>query len=323
MNKKIKNILKITLPLILGVFLVWYSLSDVPLPKILEFWKSSNKSWILLGLFLGFLSHLSRAYRWRFQLEPLGYNIKFGNSIMAVFATYLINYTIPRAGEVARASILANYEGVPFEKGFGTIVAERIADLIVMLGIIIMTLFLQFDFIYGFLIEKFDVTKIVIALVLGIVLMMFFLRHIRKSDSKIALKIRVFVAGLIEGALSIFKMKKKWAFIFHTLFIWVMYLLMFYVTSLAIDDLNGISTGAILIGFISASFSIAATSGGIGAYPVAVYLGFSIFGITKEPSIAFGWIMWASQTLMIIIFGGLSLICLPIYNRKKKNEHIL
>ncbi|WP_303316352.1 lysylphosphatidylglycerol synthase transmembrane domain-containing protein [Flavivirga abyssicola] len=309
--------LKITLPLLLGVFLVWYSLSKVSVEELLVYAKNANYTWIILGMFLGLLSHLSRAYRWRFQLEPMGYNIRLGNSIMAVFATYLINYTIPRAGEVARASILTNYEDVPFEKGFGTIVAERIADMIVMLGIIAVTLFLQFEFIYGFLIEKFNPTKIIIALTIGVLLVFFFLRYIKRSHSKIALKIRGFVNGLIEGALSIFKMKKKWAFIFHTLFIWAMYVLMFYVTSFSIEELHGISMGAILIGFISASFSIAATNGGIGSYPLAIYAAFSIFGISEEPSIAFGWIMWASQTLMIIVFGGISLIYLPIYNRIK------
>ena len=317
MNKRLKNIFKISLPLLLGVFLVWYSLRDVPIPIIIGYWKSSNKSWILLGVLLGGLSHLSRAYRWRFQLEPMGYNIKFGNSVMAVFATYLINYTIPRSGEVARASILTNYEGVPFEKGFGTIVAERIADLIVIISIIIITLFLQFDFIYGFLIQKINPLKIVVAFVLLIFIFLFFFFYIKRSKSKIAMKFKGFINGLIEGALSIFEMKNKWAFIFHTLFIWSMYLLMFYVTSIAIKDLDGISVGAILIGFISASFSIAATSGGIGSYPFAVYTAFSIFGIAKDPSYAFGWIMWGSQTLMIIICGGLSLIYLPIFNRSK------
>lgn len=297
--------------------MVWYSLSKVSVEELLVYAKNANYAWIALGVFLGLLSHLSRAYRWGFQLEPMGYNIKFGNSVMAVFATYLINYTIPRAGEVARASILTNYEGVPFEKGFGTIVAERIADMIVMLGIIAVTLFLQFDFIYGFLVEKFNPTKIIIGLLGAVVLLFFFSRFIKKSSSKFALKVRSFISGLIEGALSIFKMKKKWAFIFHTLFIWGMYLLMFYITSFAIEELDGISAGAILIGFISASFSIAATNGGIGSYPLAIYAAFSIFGIPEEPSIAFGWIMWASQTLMIIIFGGLSLIYLPIFNRKK------
>lgn len=317
MKPKIKRILTIALPLLLGVFLVWFALKEVPLKKIIDYWKSSAKSWVLLGVIFGLLSHLSRAYRWRFQLEPMGYHIKMGNSIMAVFATYLINYTIPRAGEVARASILTNYEGVPFEKGFGTIVAERIADLIVMLGIIVVTLFLQFDFIYGFLVEKFDPYKIIIVLVLLVLGAFFFVVIIKRSKSKIALKIKGLVNGLLEGALSIFKMKKKWPFIFHTLFIWTMYVLMFYVTSLSLEATNGIPFAAVLIGFIAASFSIAATNGGIGSYPLAVFGAFSLFGIAKDPSIAFGWIMWGSQTLLIIVFGGLSLIYLPIFNRKK------
>ena len=301
----------------LGVFLVWYSLSQISIDELVEYFKKADYFWVVLGLFLGLLSHLSRAYRWRFQLEPMGYKIKLGNSIMAVFATYLINYTIPRAGEVARASVLTNYEDVPFEKGFGTIVAERIADMLVMLGIITITLFLQFDFIYSFLLERFDATKVVIAMVLVVILAVLFLRIIKKSKSKLALKIKTFVNGLIEGALSIFKMKKKWAFIFHTLFIWTMYVLMFYVTSLSLEQTQNISLAAILIGFIAASFSIAATNGGIGSYPEAIVLAFTLFNLPEDPSRAFGWIMWASQTLMIIILGGLSLIYLPIFNRKK------
>lgn len=320
MNQKSKKTLKILLPLLVGVFLVWYSLSRVSIEELLIYVKRANYSWIILGMFLGLLSHLSRAYRWRFQLEPMGYNVRLGNSIMAVFATYLINYTIPRAGEVARASILSNYEGVPFEKGFGTIVAERIADLLVMGGIITITLFLQFDFIYGFLIEKLNPLKLLFLLILIFFSIYIFIRFIKRSSSKMALRIRTFVNGLIEGSLSIFKMEKKWPFIFHTLFIWAMYLLMFYVTSFSVLELDDISLGAILIGFISASFSIAATNGGIGSYPLAIYAAFSIFNIAEEPSIAFGWIMWTSQTLMIIIFGGLSLIYLPIYNNRKSNQ---
>lgn len=301
----------------MGVFLIWYSLSKLSFDELITYFKNADYTWIVLGMFLGLLSHLSRAYRWLFQLEPLGYKVKLGNSVMAVFATYLINYTIPRAGEVARASILTNYEGVPFEKAFGTIVAERIADMIVVLGIIAVTLFLQFDFIYTFLTERFNPTVVIIGIIALLVLFIIFTQIVKKSTSGIALKIKTFVSGLIEGALSIFKMKKKWAFIFHTLFIWGMYLLMFYITTFSVEELNGIPLGAVLIGFISASFSIAATNGGIGSYPIAVYAAFSIFGIAEEPSIAFGWIMWTAQTLMLVVFGGLSLLFLPIYNRKK------
>lgn len=317
-----KKILKIGLPILLGVFLIWYSLSKVSLSELLVYFKKADYFWIVLGMFFGLLSHLSRAYRWRFQLEPMGYSIKLPNSIMAVFATYIINYTIPRAGEVARASILTTYEDVPFEKGFGTIVAERVADLVVVMGIIVVTLFLQFDFIMMFLTETFNPKNLIFAILGLLVLALIFIVYIRKSQSKLALKIKTFVSGLVEGVMSIFKMKKKWAFIFHTLFIWFMYVMMFYVTSFSLEELNGIPFGAVLIGFISASFSIAATNGGIGSYPVAVYAAFSIFAIPEEPSIAFGWVVWTSQTIVLVVLGGLSLLLLPIYNRNRTIKSI-
>ena len=134
---------------------------------------------------------------------------------------------------------------------------------------------------------------------------------------KIALKIKTFLQGLIEGALSVFKMKKKWAFIFHTFFIWAMYISMFYITTFAIKDLGNVSIGAVLIGFILATFSIAATNGGIGSYPEAIVIAFTLFGLPEDPSRAFGWIMWTSQTLLIFVLGGLSLLYLPFFNRNK------
>ena len=112
-----------------------------------DYFKNANYYWIGLGVFLGLLSHLSRAYRWKYMIEPLGHELRFSNSVMAVFSAYLINYTIPRAGEVSRATILSNYEKVPFEKGFGTIVAERVADVLVMMLIIGFTLIWQFEII--------------------------------------------------------------------------------------------------------------------------------------------------------------------------------
>ena len=316
MNSKQKSILKISIPILLSIIAIWYSFSIIPFEKLVNSFRQADYSWVLLGTFLGLLSHLSRAYRWRFQLEPMGYKIKLGNSIMAVFAAYLINYTIPRAGEVARASVLTNYEGIPFEKSFGTIVSERIADMIVMLGIIFFTLFLQFDFIFAKLSESISTYNIIITAVTSVIIILILTRIIQKGNSKIVLKIKSFLIGLLEGIFSIFNMKKKWLFIFHTLFIWSMYVLMFYVTSFSIPEISDIPFAAILIGFILASFSIAATNGGIGSYPLAIYAAFSVFNIPEDPSIAFGWIMWTSQTLMIMFFGGLSLLYLPFYNRK-------
>lgn len=314
---KPKSILKVVLPLLLGVGLVWYSLSKISIPILIQYFKDANYSWIILGVVMGILSHVSRAYRWIYMVEPLGFKPNFGNSIMAVYSAYLINFTIPRAGEIARASILTNYEGIPFDKGFGTIVAERVADTIMLLSIVAIAFFLEFEFIYDFFAQKFNPPSLLLGiavLLLGVLLVLLF---VKKSRSKFALKVKGFVSGLIEGAFSIFKMKKKWAFIGHTFFIWLMYVLMFYVTTFALPELQNIPIVAILIGFILASFSIAATNGGIGSFPEAVVIAFSLFGMADDPSRAFGWIMWSTQTLVIVILGGLSLLYLPIFNRKK------
>lgn len=312
----LKKILKVIIPLVLGGFLVWYSLSKVSIDTLFEYFKSANYWWIALGLFFGILSHLSRAYRWKFLLEPMGYKPDFGNSTMAVLVAYLVNYAVPRAGEVSRAAVMANYEKIPFEKGFGTIVAERIADLIMMLLIICITLFVQFDFIYELLTKNFSPVKIVILLSVLIIGFLIFSQFVKKANSGIGLKIKNFVTGLVEGATSIFKMKNKLAFIFHTVFIWAMYVAMFWATIPAIESLN-VPFGAILIGFIAGGFSIAATNGGVGLYPIAVAGAFALFGIPEEPANAFGWIMWTAQTAMIIVFGGLAFLLLPIYNKNK------
>jgi uncharacterized protein (TIRG00374 family) len=305
------------LPLLLGVALVWYSLSQISVSRLVQYFKDADYTWIILGVVLGILSHASRAYRWLFMAEPLGYKPKFVNSFMAVYSAYLINFTIPRAGEIARASILTNYENIPFDKGFGTIVAERVADTIMLLLIIVIALFLEFEFIYDFFARKFNLTTLILGAIIlsAIAFTLYF--FVKRSTSKFALKVKNFLNGLIEGALSIFKMKKKWAFILHTVFIWVMYLSMFYVTTLALPELSNISLAAVLIGFILASFSIAATNGGIGSFPEAIVIAFTLFNMLEDPSRAFGWIMWSTQTLIIIILGGLSLIYLPIYNRNK------
>lgn len=310
--------MKIGLPLTLGLVLVWYSLNKISVQELYNYAKGANYWYIALGVTFGILSHASRAYRWLYMAQPLGFKPKFANSFMAVYAAYLINMTVPRAGEIARASILANYEDVPFEKGFGTIVSERVADTLMLLLVIGLAMVYQYDFLMDFFTSKFQTSTLVTLLVLGLALGSLVILFVLKSKGSIATKIRNFLTGLLEGVLSIFKMKNKWYFIAHTIFIWVMYVLMFYVTTLSLSEFSAIPFGAVLVGFILASFSIAATNGGIGSFPEAVVIAFTLFNLSEDPSRAFGWIMWSAQTLAIIILGGLSLIYLPIYNRKLK-----
>ena len=316
MNSNVKRFLTRFLPLIFGVGLVWYLFTIIPPKTLLEYFKNANYWWIGLGLLFGILSHLSRAYRWKFMLEPMGYNPRFINSVLAVLIGYFVNLAIPRAGEVSRATVMAKYEKIPFEKGFGTIVAERIADLVMLFLVIGMTLLIQFEFISQLLKENFDPYKIFIAFGGVAIGGLVFFNFVKKSTSGFGVKIKNFVKSLIEGITSIFKMKKKWPFIFHTIFIWLMYIFMFWATIPAIEGLS-VPFGGILVGFIAGGFSIAATNGGIGLYPLAVAGAFTLFGVPEEPSTAFGSVMWSAQTAMIILFGGLSFLLLPIFNKEK------
>jgi glycosyltransferase 2 family protein len=304
----------------LAIFFGWLTFSKLPISKIIPYFKSANYFYICLGVLFGVLSHLSRAYRWQFMLKPMGYSVRIENSIMAVFIGYLANFGVPRSGEVLRAAVIKNYEDIPFEKGFGTIVTERIFDLVIILLICVFTLFFQFDFIYSLLLEKFNPTKIILAFSFLLIVFIFFFFYIKKSKNKFAIKIKDFVNGLLEGITSVFKMKNKWAFIFHTLFIWFMYIMMFYVTSFSVSELNNASFASMIVAFIAASFTIAATNGGIFFYPAAVLSALSLFGLAEEPSYAFGWIIWTSQTLMIIFIGIISFILLPIFNKRQYKQ---
>ena len=305
----------------MGVFLIWYSLSKLSTSDIesikLSF-KTANYWWVLVSLILGILSHLSRAYRWQFLLEPLGYKPRFANSVMAVLIAYLLNLFIPRSGEFARAASVKKYENIPFEKAFGTIVAERVADLIILLLIIGVAFFFQTELISSFIFKENESSSIYYKLFVFVVLPLvgvFTYRLLKKSKNPFIKSVIAFVNGLIDGAKSIFTMKKKWEFIFHTIFIWGMYVLMFYAVTFALPETTNLPFAAIIVGFVVGGLSMALTNGGLGTYPLLVAGALVLYKIEHNPALAFGWIMWTAQTLMVILFGSLSLILIPIYNK--------
>jgi len=322
LNRKLRKILFTVLPIALGVSLILFSLSKLK-PNDIEAIKNSfqtaNYWWVLLSLFFGILSHLSRAYRWQFMLDPLNYKPDFANNIMAVLVSYLVNLIVPRAGEIARATTISKYEDIPFEKAFGTIVSERIADVIMLLSIIAIAFFYQTELLTSYLFKKGSSnSNYIIYGIIGIlILSVLFFRLIKKSSNPFINKIQNFVHGLIQGVVSIFKMEKKWAFIFHTFFIWLMYVLMFYVVTFALPETTNMPFAAIIVGFVVGGLSMAITNGGLGVYPIFVASAITLYGINENSALAFGWIMWTAQTLMVLVFGGLSFLILPIYNRDK------
>ncbi|GAA4116419.1 lysylphosphatidylglycerol synthase transmembrane domain-containing protein [Aquimarina addita] len=324
MNPKLIKFAKIVLPILLGVFLIWYFLSSATpqyREELLHNITNAHPFWVILSVILGIISHASRAYRWGFLLKPLGYTPKIYNNFMAVMVGYLANLGIPRSGEVLRGITLTTYEKVPFEKAFGTIVSERIIDLIMLIIITSISGFLQTEYILNFLQEK-DINPLA---TLGILFLLIFigllgLRILRISNNRWVIKIRNFGIGLLDGMKSILAMERKWAFLFHTILIWTLYVLMFYVMKFAVPSLSTASIGIILVAFIVGSFSMSTTNGGIGILPFPIVVGavFVFFNFEKSDGEAFGWILWGSQTAVNIIVGALSFLFLPILNRNRK-----
>jgi hypothetical protein len=247
---------------------------------------------------------------------------RFANSFMAVMVGYIVNLAVPRLGEISRCTVMSQYEKKPFDKLFGTVIAERVADMIILLSLIAITIVLQFPII-GDLLEDsglMDKLRNPLPLIFGaivlVVLGLVFLRLLKMSQHPIAIKVRGLIRGVFDGVKSILQMKKRWAFIGHTLFIWGMYMAMFWVATFALEETTGVSFGGILAAFVLGGLSIVATNGGIGAYPLAVQQILILYSVNSNEALAFGWIMWLSQTLMVVVLGGLSFALLPVYNRK-------
>ncbi|WP_340077166.1 lysylphosphatidylglycerol synthase transmembrane domain-containing protein [Leptobacterium sp. I13] len=321
MNKKIIKYAKIILPLLLGVFFIaysYYNTSEEDRHKIYTSIKNADYFWVFLSLVMGGLSHLSRAYRWNFLLAPMGYRPRYPNNLMAVAIAYLANLGVPRSGEVLRATTLASYENVPFQKAFGTIVAERVVDLFMLFLIVLLAFIFQTETILGFFIERgFNLNILLLFIGIGLFCLFIFIRFIKRSKASFAIKIKKFIKGLLEGATSIFKMKRRGLFAFHTFFIWTMYVLMFWVIRYSMPETQNLPFSAIITAFIAGTFAISTTNGGVGLYPIAVGKILVIYGISQTAADAFGWIMWTSQTLLVVFIGALSFLFLPIYNRSK------
>ncbi|MCL6267474.1 lysylphosphatidylglycerol synthase transmembrane domain-containing protein [Flagellimonas myxillae] len=321
MGTSLKKVLKISVPILIGLGLVYYSYaSTTPEDRniILESIKNADPVWVLLSVFLGVLSHISRAIRWNYLLSPMGYRPRLINNVLIILTAYFANTLILRSGEFLRATALNTYEHVPFEKGFGTIVTERIIDVVMLLLIITIAMLVQTDVILGILEENgIGLVGSLVLLLAGVVGLFISIRLIKKSTSKLAVKIKSFLSGLLDGVLSIFKMKQRGAFIFHTIFIWVCYIAMFWVIKFTVPETTELPLGAFLVAFVAGAFAMATTNGGLGFFPIAVAATLMVYGIDENPGKAYGWIMWTAQTLMVVVFGTISFIVLPLLNRNR------
>lgn len=321
MKRSLSKSLQILLPLALGIYLIFFfytKFTPEQWDELVFHFTHAHYGYVVLAVLMSAFSHLIRAYRWSFLLEPLGYSPRLLNNFLAVSIAYLMNLFIPKSGEVSRAVVLDRYEKVPFEKGFGTIISERVVDLIFLLFFTALAVILQFQELADYIQHLIPLRKILLLLgllITGIVAFYLFLKY---SSGKLSTRIKAFVKGLEEGVFSILKMRQKFIFLIASLLIWGLYLLSFYTATQALPETAQIDFGTVIITFVVGSFTFAFTNSGVGYYPLAIAGILFIFGIPETVGSALGWIVWTSNILYIILFGVLSLVLLPLVNKKKK-----
>ena len=329
--KKIYSVLKYLIFLGIGIFLTWWQLSKMTSLQRVQFKESLQNAnyWILIPVFIiTILGHISRAVRWKILIEPMGYRPSTSNTFYATMCGYFANTFLPRAGEILRCTLLSRYEKIPVTKLFGTILLERIFDLICYFLIIIITILIQVETVSDFIKNKINqigsikhsISLWTIIFIVLFIAGLFFLivRWLLKryKDHKYIIKLRGLHIGLKEGFTTILHLKKRKKFLAHTIFIWTTYLFEIYIGFYALSSTSSLGIGAAFSVLSLATLAMIVSPGGLGAFPVAVQQVLLIYNVDN---ISFGWLMWGVTTGIIIVVGS---ICfgLLLYQNRKKNE---
>jgi uncharacterized protein (TIRG00374 family) len=330
-QKWIKSGLKLLFFLSLGLSLIWYSLrnfSDQDIKKLLDLVKGADKLTIIYCTLILMLSHFIRSLRWRMMITPLGKTPRLTNVFYAVLTGFFFNLLFPRLGEIMKCSLIGKYEKIPVDKLVGTMVAERIIDLCCLLLVIFLTIITQLSLVSGYthelilaLSEKFklSLTPIIIIVIVIAFSVFIIIKYLRNSNLEWVIKIRALLSGVLEGLLTILKMKHKNYFLIYTISIWFLYLASIRVGFPAIAGLAHLGWVPSLTILTFGSFAMIATQGGIGAYQLAVQKTLGLYGINALTGLAFGWLLWAVQTLLMFVTGPISLILL--YFQRNKENH--
>jgi glycosyltransferase 2 family protein len=337
MLKKLLNISKYFLFLAIGVFVFWWVYKDEPFSKYKSAFKDLNYFWITLSLVFTFLSQMSRAIRWNMLIKPLGYKPKLYNTYLSVLILYFVNLLLPRAGEVFRCNILSRYEKIPFAKLVGTVFVERMADFITLMILAVIIILSQFGVFVSFfdthpevkenLLNLLSVRNIILGcsvILFSFTVFLLFKRYYQKKKSErgntFVQRIRLIKQNFLSGIKSIAQLENKWMFIFHTIFIFVMWLFMLYFIFLAYEPTSHLSLQTGMITFLMGGLAmLAPVQGGIGPWHFMVYETLYIYGIDKVDGKVFALIAHASTNLIYLFLGLIALLIIPIINKPRKH----
>ncbi|MDU0372220.1 lysylphosphatidylglycerol synthase transmembrane domain-containing protein [Hymenobacter endophyticus] len=331
--KQLLNIIKYVLLLAVSVLLMRYALQGQDLSRVGQYVREANYSWLLITTVLSALGYFSRAYRWKMQIDPTGHKPRYWDVYHAMMVGYLANMVLPRMGEVIRCSVLRRTSGVPVQVALGTVVTERVIDVLVLLGLLGATLLLDFNTFWTFVTDnllagRYDAlarnrTPLLLALGIATLLLLtlayaVFRNLERLRQNALFNKAMTFVKGLLAGVFSVLKMERKGTFLLHTLFTWLVYFLMDYLAFFAFPATYDLGMRAGLAVLTFGAFGMAApVAGGVGPFHIMVQGILLVYGVSKEAGIAYALVVHGSQTLLVVLMGGVSFLISMMKSGKK------
>jgi uncharacterized protein (TIRG00374 family) len=334
LKKKIFKTLRFILFLSIAGVLLYFAFRGVDVNELRDSFAHANYWFILVYLAFGFLSLLTRAYRWNLLIEALNYKPSFLNSFYSLNTGYLANFAFPRLGELTRCVSLSRAEKIPVDKLFGTVIVERVIDLIMVMILMLTLIVFRFDFfgtwlnenIYIPLVDKLNETLggawILLVALAGIPLIalaIYYLFREKLSKVNIIDKLKSFIKGIFDGLKTIYKLKRRGAFIFHSFLIWFCYWAMTYGAVFALPETSVLKPMDGLFVLIVGSFGfIIPAQGGIGAYHLITALGLTLYQIPREAGLTYATITHGAQMIMLILLGLISFMILFSFQRKAR-----
>ena len=322
--KHFLTVLKYALLLSVSGALMVYAVRGQDLSRIGHYIATANYWWLTITLALSVLGYFSRAYRWQMQLNASQTPAPYWSVYHAMMVGYLANIVLPRMGEVIRCSVLRRTSGGPVQVALGTVVTERVIDVLMLLGLLASVLLLDFNTFWSFVNQQVlggryaalarNRTPLLIAAVIGGLLLLMvgyalFRNLERLRQNAFFNKGILFVKGLLAGVFSVLKLKKKGLFLLHTLFTWAVYYLMDYLAFFCFPETYNLDMRAGLAVLTFGAFGMAApVAGGIGPFHVMVQGILLVYGVSKEAGIAYALVVHGAQTLLVVVMGGISFI---------------
>ena len=329
------DILKMVVFLGSGFFFIyWFLLKLEPEQKraIWQAFLDADYLWVGVAMLCSLLSHYVRGLRWRLLYEPIGYRPSLSHTFGSVTVAYLGNLAFPRAGEVMRCATMRTSEGIPVEKSLGTVVTERIIDVLAFALIVVIGMLAMFgqakDWLYDTLSEKYDNLPnmaVIIGVLAALAIAAFaFYKLFWKRLLHISLfrKIDDLVRGMADGVKSILHLggRRTFLFILYSVTIYLLYILGGLIIFQAFEATHGLGMGAAFVVYLFGSVGMTFSQGGIGVYPVLVQLALDIQGVPMEVGAACGWLLWGSQQAVVIVVGAAFLVYFSLMKRRNKKE---